>query len=195
MIIGVALLVLSAVPYLLYFEFDHWETLRFLLPALTVLTIVSAGGLARAAQLLKPPAAAIAIVLCAALTVVSSLRILEARGVAGTRTAEMRYVRVAELLSRTTPKDAVVFAAQHSGSIRHYAGRHTLRWDVLRAEDLEPAVTALAEHGLAAYVALEGTETTRFEHQFAAPLSGRVRRLPAGQVGNVQIWQLDVPVR
>lgn len=195
MIIGLAMLVLSAIPYLLYFEFDHWETLRFLLPALTALTIASAGGLAKAAQRWKPPAAAIAIVVCASLSVASSLRILADRGVAGTRAAELRYPRVAALLSRTTPENAVIFAAQHSGSIRHYARRQTLRWDVLRVEDLEPALTALEARGLPTYVALEGTETTRFERQFAAPLSERVRRLPAGQVGNVQVWQLEMAAR
>ena len=34
--VGAGVLVGSAVPYLLYFSFDHWETLRFLLPGLVL---------------------------------------------------------------------------------------------------------------------------------------------------------------
>ena len=85
--------------------------------------------------------------------------------------AELRYPLVAAHLRARTSANAIVFAAQHSGSIRHYGDRLTLRWDLLRAKDFEPAVTALAERGHPIYVVLEGSEQGRFTSVFAARCS------------------------
>src|SRR4029079_605448 len=43
-----------SLPYLFYLPFDHWETLRFLLPGLVPLTIVAADGLGHISRLHKP---------------------------------------------------------------------------------------------------------------------------------------------
>lgn len=195
--LATAVLVVGAVPYLLFFRFDHWETLRFLLPAIALLSIAAAGGLAhltsvvtRAAPWLAPMAMA-----ASALTIaVSSEAFLRDRGVPGLRDAEQRYPRVAARLAATTSPEAVVLAMQHSGSIRHYAERLTLRWDRLAADELEPVVAALVARGRPVYVALEGSEQAQFDGAFADALT-RLRRLPAGQVGNVQIWELAPAAR
>ena len=76
-----------------------------------------------------------------------------------------------------------------SGSIRHYGDRLTLRWDLLRAEDFEPAMTALAGRGHPIYVVLEGREQGLFTSVFAAPLQ-HVQMYPFGQIRNIQIWEL-----
>jgi hypothetical protein len=190
---GLATLTAGAAPYLLYFRFDHWETLRFLLPAVVLLTIVSAGGVVdvltratRSPSRAVPVLAALAAVVMAA----STERFLRAEGVPGLREAEARYRRVAERIERLTPGTAVVLAMQHSGSLRHYANRTTLRWDVLRPEEFERAVAAVVGKGLTLYVVLEGAEQRQFEARFADALT-RVLRLPVTQVGNVQIWQLE----
>lgn len=192
--IALALLAGSAAPYLAYFAFDHWETLRFLLPALVLLTIVAGGGLAGLAARTAPAAAPMVVVVLVGIAAVTGERYLRHHGVRTIRRDEERYPRVAAHLERTTPRDAVILAAQHSGSIRHYGHRQTLRWDLLRAEDLAPVVGALAERGHAVYVVLEGSEGPRFEAQFAAPLA-RMSREGAGHVGNVEIQRLDPPAR
>ncbi len=194
--LAVAVLAGGAVPYVLYFRFEHWETLRFLLPAIVLLSIVCAGGLvsiltritASATQLVPVVAA-----LCAVLTAVGNERYLRAQGVPGLRENEARYPRVAERIDRLTPENAVVLAMQHSGSIRHYANRSTLRWDVLGPDELEISLSAIVSRGHAVYVVLEGVEQQQFDARFAAALT-RVRRLPVTQVGNVQIWELDTPI-
>ena len=188
--LAVSMLVVSAIPYLLYFQFDHWETLRFLMPAIVTLSIVSAGGIVSLADRIGPGWVAPAVAtLCALVVAVQSERFLEQQDVPRLMDAEMRYPLTAEHIRRTTPPDAVVFAAQHSGSIRYYADRLTLRWDVIRPEEMEAAIAALAERGHPAYVALEGTEQKRFRDLFAEPLT-RLHLYPHGVVRNVEVWEL-----
>jgi hypothetical protein len=190
--LATGMLAASALPYILYFEFDHWETLRFVLPAIVMLTIVAAGGLATTAARFGRPVVPVVLLVAAALSMWHGERFLRAEEVPRLRDADTRYTRVAARLVRATPENAVVLAMQHSGSIRHYAHRLTLRFDVIRPEDLEATLAALAARGHPAYAALEGIEQQQFERKFAEPLT-RIRRLPVGQDANVQIWQLDVP--
>jgi Dolichyl-phosphate-mannose-protein mannosyltransferase len=183
-------LALSSVPYVLYFEFDHWETLRFLLPSIVLLTIAAAGGLSTvAARLGSAWVAAAAMIAFAMVPAVQTERFLRREGVPELMTAESRYPLVATHLKERTAPNAIVLAAQHSGSIRHYGDRLTLRWDLMRSEDLEPLMTAVADHGHPLYVVLEGTEQRRFTEGFADPLR-RVHMYPFGQIRNIQIWEL-----
>lgn len=189
--VAMAVLLGSLVPYLLYLPFDHWETLRFLLPGLVLVTIAAAGGVTTLfARIRRPtglaPALTVAFGVVCVLLYQSYVREQDTPGL---RAAEARYPAVAEHLRNTTPPDAVVFAAQHSGSIRYYAPRLTLRWDLLRAEDLRPSIDALRARGHRVYVALEGSEQQRFARDFAEPLRA-ISRLPMGQVRNIQLWEL-----
>ena len=64
--LATATLIVSAVPYVLYFEFDHWETLRFLMPAMVLLSVAAAGGLAgMAARLGSAPIVGVIVAACA----------------------------------------------------------------------------------------------------------------------------------
>jgi hypothetical protein len=182
--------VVSAIPYVLYFDFDHWETLRFLLPALVLLSIAAAGGLATLAGRLGGSwVTAVAMVVLAVVPAVQTERFLRREGVPQLRASESRYPLVAAHLRERTPDNAVVLAAQHSGSIRHYGHRLTLRWDLLGSEELEPLINSLAEHGHPVYLVLEGVEQGRFTAGFADSLR-RVRMYPFGQIRNIQMWEL-----
>ena len=50
-------------PYLFYLPFDHWETLRFLLPGIVPLTVVAADGLMHIARMPRKPAVTAAVVI------------------------------------------------------------------------------------------------------------------------------------
>jgi hypothetical protein len=190
LVLAVLTFVISAIPYVWYFEFNHWETLRFLLPSIVLLSITAAGGLAAlATRLAAGWLAAAVLVIAAVVPAVQTERFLRREGVPQLMVSESRYTLVASHLKERTPGNAVVLAAQHSGSIRHYGDRLTLRWDLLRAEELEPLVAALAERGHPVYLVLEGTEQQRFTQGFAAPLQ-RLRMYPFGQIRNIQVWEL-----
>ena len=60
---------------------------------------------------------------------------------------------------------------QHSGSIRHYSGRPTLRYDSLDPEWLDRAIAHLRSAGYEPYLLLEKFEVPIFRERFAAQKS------------------------
>ena len=78
--LAIATLIVSAVPYVLYFELDHWETLRFLMPAMVLLSVAAAGGLAgMAARLGSAPIVGVIVAACAIVPAIECERFLRGR--------------------------------------------------------------------------------------------------------------------
>jgi hypothetical protein len=75
-----------------------------------------------------------------------------------------------------------VLANQHSGSLRWYGRRETLRWDFIAPEDLANTVREVESRGATAYVALEGDEVRMFDERFA----GAVDQLQIDHVGRLR---------
>jgi len=73
---------------------------------------------------------------------------------------------VAQLVRQATPPNSIVFSAQHSGSVRYYAGRMTLRYDWLSDRWLDRAVAWLDQHGAHPYFLLDETEVRDFRRRF-----------------------------
>jgi hypothetical protein len=76
------------------------------------------------------------------------------------------YVAAAELVDRATDPSSVLLSVQHSGSLRYYAARTTLRFDALDADGLDRAVDWLAQHGAHPYLLVEPWERDQFRKQF-----------------------------
>ena len=171
------------VPYLFYLPFDHWETVRFLLPGLVPLTIVAADGLIHIARLPRKPAVTAAVVI-AFLAIVAgrSEILLRASSVWDVASLESRYPLAGEWINVNTPQASVVMANQHSGSLRWYAKRQTIRWDFIEPDQLVTTVRELQAHGATVYVALEGDEVAMFDRRFA----GVIDQLQVDHVGRVR---------
>jgi hypothetical protein len=184
---GTPLAIFAAVtlPYLFYLPFDHWETLRYLLPGLVPLTIVVADGLIHIARLPRKPAVT-AAVLVAFLAIVAgrSEILLRASSVWDVAALEARYPLAGDWINVNTPQASVVMANQHSGSLRWYGKRQTIRWDFIAPEQLVTTVRELQAHGATVYAALEGDEVAMFDRRFARVIDelqvdhvGRVRNV------------------
>ena len=190
-----ALAAAVTLPYLFYIPFDHWETLRFLLPGLVPLTILVAAGVTTLAGAIRVPAATatlvkatapggIAIILFAGAFAVRSERLMRESSVWDIQNLEARYPLVGQWFQVNTPPNSVALASQHSGSLRWYGERQTLRWDLLEPDELIPTVRELEAHGAVVYAALEGTEQPAFDAKFSKELAqlsvdamGRVRNV------------------
>ena len=172
-----------ALPYLFYLPFDHWETLRFLLPGLVPLTVVIADGLIHIARMSRKPAVATAMIVAfMAITVGRSETQLRKSSVWDVASMETRYPLAGEWVNVNTPQQSVVLANQHSGSLRWYGKRQTLRWDFLDPNQLATTVQELQSHGATVYVALEGSEADMFDQRFA----GVIDQLQVDHVGRVR---------
>ena len=179
-------------PYLFYLPFDHWETLRFLLPGIVPLTVVAADGLIHFARMPRQPVAA-AVIMCGfiAVAVAQSELLLRRSSVWDVASLEARYPLAGEWVNINTPANAVVLAKQHSGSLRWYGKRQTLRWDFIAPADLVTTVRELGSHGATAYVALEGAEVEMFDSRFADVID-QLQVDHVGRVRNVYFRRLSV---
>jgi hypothetical protein len=157
--------------YLWYLPFDAWWFLRFLLPAFPVLFVLTADVVwhgSRRFGVRTQIAAAIAftvIMVNYAATRASELDVL------GIGAGEQKYADVGRYLAAKLPADAVVIAMQHSGSIRHYSGRPTLRYDSLDPDWLDRAIAHLRSAGQEPYLLLETFELPLFRERFAGQKS------------------------
>jgi hypothetical protein len=180
-------------PYLFWLPFDHWETLRFLLPGLAPLTVLIATGLmhiARVPRTQSVTAAMIAIFM--AVIVWQSESLLRRSSVWDIASIEARYPLSGEWINVNTPPNAVVMANQHSGSLHWYGKRDTIRWDFVDPNQLSTTVGELQSHGATVYVALEGDEVAMFDRRFGAVIN-QLQVDYVGSIRNVSFRRLRKP--
>ena len=121
--------------YLFYTPFDVWWYLRFLLPAFPAMFVMVAIGGTLALTRLARLQSVVAVSLVFA-TLLFALRIndVRERALLSLWRGGVVYTSVAEYVRTKLPANAIILTVQHSGSIRYYANRLTLRWDQLAAE-------------------------------------------------------------
>jgi hypothetical protein len=165
-----AALVLASITILVwamhsvYTPFEAWWFLRFLLACWPAICIGTAALVLRAGERTRQRRAAIVMLIAIGLyDVVTAIR----RDVFPAGEGARRYATIARLVERATEPSSVILTAQHSGSIRYYAGRLTLRFDVLDPEWLDRAVAWLGQNGRRPYVLIEDWEMKSFEERFA----------------------------
>ena len=158
--------VAAALSYLFYIPFDAWWYLRFLLPMWPVLMLAVAAAIYAFARAVPMGAAAVAVVILA--LAANGIRVASNRFAFDVGRAERRYVDVARFIASHTDSNAAIVSLQHSGTLRLYAGRLTLRFDQLDAAWLDRALVFLREQGHRPYFVLEADEAARFTERFAA---------------------------
>jgi hypothetical protein len=65
------------------------------------------------------------------------------------------------------PQKAAVLSMQHSGSVRYYSGRATVRSDLISPAQLDATLAALRESGYHPYILLEPWEVPQFQQRYA----------------------------
>jgi hypothetical protein len=171
--------------YLPYSPFDEWWYLRFLLPALPPLLILTSAVLLGLAE--RIPAWLRVPVVALALTALATHYVATARDRQAFELHELesRYVAAGTYAARHLPAGAVLLSVQESGSLRLYGGRTTIRFDHLDPQGLDAAVQFLQQAGHEPYFALEAWEETEFRDRFSqASGLGRLDWPPAAEVGH-----------
>ncbi len=146
--------------YLFYPGFDGHTRLRFLVPAIPpLLVLTSAGVIALANRLWSNRSIPLAIVVVA-MAAWHGVTYARARGAFDTE-GDWKYPIVGEYIARELPETAVLFAMQHSGSVRYYSGRGMVRYDQIPEGSLDRVVARLRRLGYRSYFVLEGWEEER----------------------------------
>ena len=162
-----ALVVLSAAGiYLFYLPFPEWWYLRFLLPAWPALFVAAGVAIDAFCQRWRRLRPLVLIVVLAA--GLAGIAVAKRRGVFEIGATERRYVSVASLVEQNTDPASVIITWQHAGTLRYYAGRETLRFDLLDSRSLDRAIAWLAERGRHPYILVEDGERAMFDARFAS---------------------------
>jgi len=186
-----AIAVAIVVPYFFYILYDDWEALRFILPAIVlVLIVVAAGVHALLGSWLRPAYRSVALLAVALTCAYASHTFVKRHRVFDLERLEAKYPLVGRWIAQHTPDRAVILSALHSGSIRYYGARETIRWDEMPTGTLAETVERLRGHGHATFVAIDvPSEAAPFNARFGAELR-HVQMLPAGRVREVNVWEL-----
>jgi hypothetical protein len=180
---SIAVFVAVTLPYVFYLPFDHWETLRFLLPGIAILSVLVAAAIMRIARRMPlRDTVPVTPVLFAFIFAARSEMLLKDSSQWAIQSLEARYPIAGEWINVNTPPNAVVMANQHSGSLRWYGKRQTIRWDFVEPQQLSTTIGELQSHGAAVYVALEGDEAAMFDQRFKDVID----RLQVDHVGHVR---------
>jgi hypothetical protein len=152
-----------ALVYVTYEPFDAWWYLRFLLPAFPPLMV----GLGLVAIRMSNGRAwrTVGVAAAVGFLVLHTFH-RSANELRAPKRLESRYYDVAKFLDAQTPANSIFITDQHSGSLRYYAHRLTMR-PVFFNEDEVPSVLAWSrEQGFHAYVILEDWELPNFRRRF-----------------------------
>jgi large subunit ribosomal protein L31 len=112
-------------------------------------------------------------------------------------------------IAQHLPERAVILTMLHSGTVRYYSGRPTIRYDFIPPADLESVVAGVRRLGYEPYIVVDWFwEEDRFREQFAgeSPLGrldwepiviepGSVRLYALPPTGVSSVLQLRVPDR
>jgi dolichyl-phosphate-mannose-protein mannosyltransferase len=153
--------------YLFYAPFDAWWFLRFLLPMWPAIMVLAAVALETIARRWTGRWSSVVVWAIVAAVGWRGVRLAGERSAFDLGWGDRRYVNVARFVAEHTEPDAVVLSRQHSGSIRHYAGRLTLRFDMLDRAALDRAIAFLVSSGRPPYLVLDGDEVPMFQERFA----------------------------
>ena len=181
-------------PYMIYRTYDHWETLRFLLPAVALATISAAAGIVFISRRVAGEYAGALVAVTLVFAIAGTwVQWLATQNVFTMPEHEARHRLAGELVARTTSSDAVVLALQHSGSLRYYAARDTVNWDQIPAGALRDTVAALQRHGKRVYLILDSdTERAQFRDRHGSIVDDD-GWLPVGQRRDVQLYEAPTP--
>jgi hypothetical protein len=152
--------------YVFYEAFNAWWFVRFMLPAFPPLLVLTSVAIVAAASGLPfwprvlVPVALVAVVAWHGLDYARDHDAFRAR-------SERKYAVAADYVARRLPQNAAVLAMQHSGSVRYYSGRATVRFDLIPPSQLDPTLSALTASGYRPYILLESWEVPEFQKRYA----------------------------
>jgi hypothetical protein len=190
--IGFAVAVLGC--YLWYLVYDTWPFLRFLLPAIPLLLLLSSAVVVRLVERLPLPFRTASVFLLCTLLPLWFVVKATSLNVFKIQRAEHRYVAVGESVGRLLPPNTIVFSVIQSGSVRLYGGLPTIRWDMIDPERLDRTIAMLQSSGYVPYLLLEDWEVPLFEQRFGGTSSyGRLDWPPAVEYRDVSLVRVYDP--
>jgi hypothetical protein len=187
-----AIFALEAAPYLAYAKVPEWETLRFWLPGIPFLLIVAAVGVVGTCRVaVRGPWLTAAVVLVAWGVAAAAFVFLRQQVTFQLWQSEQRFKLLADVVALHSRSEDVILADVHSGSLRLYAHRPTLRYKAIPAEALPATIRALDDRGRRTMLVLDDwVEEAQFRQQFGSVLD-QIRVTSEWRVRGIKVQSLS----
>ncbi len=182
--LGLAIAAATLALYLPYIVFEDWWFVRFLLPALPWLIVLSLVVIDRVATRVLANRAAIAIVGLTAILGAVWITTARDRRAFELVQLERHFIDAGTFAAKQLPANAAVLTVRHSGSVHYYSQHPTVSWDTLPPDALDRALDLLRSRGLTPFLLLDTSEEGAFRERFerASPI-GRLDWPPIARVG------------
>jgi hypothetical protein len=178
---GIGIAALNVLLYVAYIPFTHWPFLRFFLPAIASLAVVSVVGWSyvskyRGASWARATAIGLA---CCQLSFGALHRPDLWKYAWNDWRDQQRILLMGRYLRHALPSNAIILGFIHTGVLADYTGYNTVRLDLIAPEHLEPLINALTSHGYAPALVLDGQlETAQFTQRFGSTKLGSLNWAP-----------------
>ncbi len=153
--------------YLFYIQFDVWWYLRFLLTSFPCIFALTAVMVLHLLQRVPQPVRAPLVIAILVPLVFWRIQFAQEAGTFASSRLERRYRDIGHIVDRRLPPNAILYSMQHSGSLRFYGHRLTVRWDHFDAAWLDRSIGVFKELGYKPYFVLEETEQIQFQTKFS----------------------------
>jgi hypothetical protein len=182
--LGLAIVATTLAMYLPYIAFEDWWFVRFLLPAIPWLVVLSAIVVDRIATRMLPRRAAFLTLAIAAILGAAWIGIARDRRAFELVQLERHFIDAGAFAAEHLPANAAVLTIRHSGSVYYYSHHPTVSWDTLPPDALDRALAFLRQRGLTPFLLLDTAEEPLFRQRFEAtsPI-GRLDWPPIARVG------------
>jgi hypothetical protein len=188
-----------AVPYLFYLPFEEWWYLRFLMPAYPPLFVLIAAvvwTLMRPLDRMARGARALGGAVVVAGLAWHGATFAFDRGAHLAWMAEQRYEEAGRYVADHLPARAAILSMQHSGGLRFYSGRITVRYDLVAPTDLDLVISELRRLGYQPYLVLDQAEEAPFRERFGDHSAvGRLDWLPLAVLHRNEVRIYELPER
>jgi len=165
----------TIVLYLPYRVFDDWWYIRFLLPAIPFLIVLSAAAIRALVGRVSPRAEPVVIALFVAALAALWVETARTRHAFDLRDWERHFIDAGGFAADHLPPNAAVLTVKHSGSVQYYSQRTIVAWDTLDAGSLDGALAFLRDRGFTPVLLLDTEEEPAFRARFeAASVIGRL---------------------
>ncbi len=185
---------LNAAAYLVYFAFNEWSYLRFLLPALAIASVFT--GVAVAALVERVGESVRAPVLLAAVLVIAGVGVSRARALDGFRLADAhrRVLQIDRYLESALPDRSVIVAGEQSGAVRFDTGHPIVRWEAASRDDFMTVLTLLEADRRPVWILLDAWEEPLVRAKFGGIDAAALDWPPAvdaGETHRTRAWNLS----
>ena len=174
--------------YLFYGVFDDWWYLRFVIPAMPAMFVLSIDAIWQGGRRFGRAVQAIVGIVFTTLSFSHAMQYARVHQIFEIGEGEQKYVDVGRYLARELPPETVVISGLHAGNIRLYSQLRTLRVDLLDGAWLDRAIEYLKSTGPSPYLVLEESEIQNFRQRFANQQAVALVDQPAVAVHSRQVY-------